>query len=112
MSKKDSIVPRIIPMEDSDNKQVNGDGGLLTQGKRTNPNAGRKAGVPNKVTVNIRENLQALIEGNLDGLQADLASLTPKDRLEAISRILPYIIPKKSESEVVVTNKEFIIKFD
>ena len=93
-------------------EQVNGEGGLLTKGKRTNPNAGRKPGVPNKVTVNIRENLQALIEGNLDGLQADLASLTPKDRLEAISRILPYIIPKKSESEVVVTNKEFVIKFD
>jgi hypothetical protein len=57
---------------------------------------GRKAGVPNRITSDIR---QLLSEAVHEYLQSDLNALQPSKRAELIVRMLPYILPPAIESE-------------
>ncbi len=64
----------------------------LTKGIKNNPN-GRKKGIPNKSTSELRNVLQALIEKNFLSLEQDMAALEPKERIAAISKFLTMILP-------------------
>lgn len=63
---------------------------------------GRKLGSLNVATVSIKENLQMLVENNLTTLDADLKSLSPKDRIKAITDLCKFIVPtlKQVDAEV------------
>lgn len=75
----------------------------FTQGN--NLGRGRKLGSFNKTTLSIKENYQKLIEDNLEQLDNDLKSLSPKDRLKAIIELSKFIIPtlKQVDAEVNTT---------
>ena len=66
---------------------------------------GRKLGSFNKTTLSIKENYQKLIEDNLEQLDNDLKSLSPKDRLKTIIELSKFIIPtlKQVDAEVNTT---------
>ena len=71
------------------------------KGKTNNPN-GRKPGVPNKATRDIKEAYRQLIELNLDNLTAWLEIIAAKDPEKAIriiSDLSEYVIPKLARSE-------------
>lgn len=70
------------------------------KGHTGNPN-GRPKGAPNKVTTTIRNWIVELINDNREQLQKDLKSLDPKDRLECIGKLLPYILPKVDRADEV-----------
>ena len=55
---------------------------------------GRKAGVPNRITSDLR---QLLSEAVHEYLQRDLNALQPAKRAELIVRILPYILPPATQ---------------
>jgi len=55
---------------------------------------GRKPGTPNKVTRTIREMLQEILEGELNNLPSLLEGVNPRDRLQFIAKLLPYVIPQ------------------
>ncbi len=55
---------------------------------------GRPKGSLDKVSRRVRELITELVEENLDSIQEDFKTLSPKDRLEMISKLLPYVIPK------------------
>lgn len=57
---------------------------------------GRKKGVTNKASKPIKEILSSIVEEyyNSDQFAQDLAALEPKDRLEAINKMSPYILAK------------------
>ena len=57
---------------------------------------GRKRGVPNRITSDLR---QLLSEAVHEYLQRDLNALQPAKRAELMVRILPYILPPAIESE-------------
>ena len=63
---------------------------------------GRKVGSQNVSTASIKQNLQMLVENNLSTLDADLKSLTPKDRIKAITDLCKFIVPtlKQVDAEV------------
>jgi hypothetical protein len=61
---------------------------------------GRKAGSKNKITQDIREAFKKLIEDNINGLQEDIDSLDPKDRLRLIIDISQYVIPRLKQTDV------------
>ena len=56
---------------------------------------GRKKGTPNKTTAEVREILTAVLSDVIDKetILADLKKLDPKDRLQAVDRLLKHILP-------------------
>lgn len=61
------------------------------QGRKT---GGRQAGTPNRITRELRETLKGVIALELDRVQDSLASLTPKERLDVLIRLMPYAMPR------------------
>jgi hypothetical protein len=58
---------------------------------------GRTKGTPNKNTVETKNLIQAIVHNELDLLQDLLEQLEPVDRVNAIAKLLPYVVPKQSE---------------
>jgi hypothetical protein len=72
------------------------------KGQSANPN-GRKAGVPNKSTEEIKRAYAALIEGNLEHIQSWLNRVAvndPKGAIDCLIRLSPFVIPKNVSQEV------------
>lgn len=55
---------------------------------------GRQAGTPNRLTTETREVLKQALQKEIDMLEIHLSSLSPKDRLELLAKLLPFIMPK------------------
>ena len=65
---------------------------------------GRTAGTPNKVTAELRQQMQAIVEATVKDLPAILEDMAPEERIKALSVILPYVLPKLSS--VVISGDE------
>jgi len=63
---------------------------------------GRSKGTPNKSTKETREVLQKVVDIEVNKLGATLAKLEPIERVNALAKLLPYILPKKQEVAVEV----------
>lgn len=61
--------------------------------------AGRPKGKANKVTTSVREVLAACINDEMESLPETLKQLEPRDRVDAIVKLLPYIMPKMPETQ-------------
>ncbi len=59
-----------------------------------NSGGGRPKGSPNKTTAETKALFQELFEKGMETALQDLQLLEPKDRLEMMVKIAPYIIPK------------------
>ncbi|MDD6356696.1 MAG: hypothetical protein PUG15_01180 [Bacteroidales bacterium] len=70
------------------------------KGHTGNPN-GRPKGTPNKVTATIRQWIVNLINDNREQLEQDFQNLEPKDRLQMLEKLLPYILPKVEQANEV-----------
>ena len=76
---------------------------------------GREKGAPNKLTAGIREKFALLVQNNLDGLQNNIDSLEPKERLRMIIELSKFILPTLKATELNDSNNIFqqiIINFD
>jgi len=54
-------------------------------------------GTPNKVTKDVRQLLTNIVESNIVNIENDLKKLNSKERLQIITGLLPYVVPKKTE---------------
>ena len=54
---------------------------------------GRKIGTPNKDNKKTRQLIEQLVKDNFSQLQLDIASLEPRDRVQAIISLLKYCTP-------------------
>jgi hypothetical protein len=64
---------------------------------------GRPKGAANKVTSASRELFVTVMEGEMSHIQEELAVLrenSPEKYLKALSGLLPYFMPKQSETEI------------
>lgn len=68
--------------------------------KGTHKTGGRVAGTPNKITGTLRDFVAILIDSNREQMEADLASLEPKERLLILEKLMQYVLPKQREMEV------------
>jgi hypothetical protein len=59
---------------------------------------GRQKGTPNKITKEVRERIQDIINTELESIDNLLAELTAKERLDIIIKLLPYVVAKQVET--------------
>ena len=71
----------------------------LKKGQTGNPN-GRPKGTPNKVTSDLKEWINALINRNLSGIEKDLKGLEPKERLQIFEKLMQYVVPRQQSISV------------
>ncbi len=64
-----------------------------TKGQSGNPK-GKPKGAENKLSKDVRATLQVIIENEINYLPELLKKLKPEKRVEVISRLIQYIIPK------------------
>lgn len=65
---------------------------------------GRKKGALNKTTKETKDLLKNIIDKELDKFEIMFKKLDPKERMEVVIKILPYVLPK--QSEVSLTDNE------
>lgn len=56
---------------------------------------GREKGTPNRVTTSTKEFICDLIDRNRAQMKRDLKTLTPKDRLLILEKLMQYAVPKQ-----------------
>jgi len=61
---------------------------------------GRTKGTPNKLTANIRQALEPIIEAEIERLPQTLEAMEPKERANVLSKLLPYVAPKLQSIEI------------
>ena len=64
---------------------------IMAKGNKT---GGRNKGTPNQITKELRTLLKDVIFNEIETLPEQLNKLDTKDRLEIITRLLPFILPK------------------
>ena len=77
------------------NGQIRKSDGTFAEG-----NPGKPKGAVTKVSVKVKEAIVAFVESNVDKIQDSFDSLEPKEKLDFISSLLSYTIPKLSAMQV------------
>lgn len=70
--------------------------GTIKKGVVLNPK-GRLKGTPNRNTSEMKEAIKTILDAELEKVQEHLEQLEPKERLDFITKLLPYVVPKQSE---------------
>jgi hypothetical protein len=70
----------------------------MKKGQTNNPN-GRPKGSRNRTTKQMKAALMAALGPELDQLPELLAGMEPDQRVNALSKLIGYILPKATESE-------------
>ena len=55
---------------------------------------GRQKGTPNRLTKELRTILKNVLYNELDNIEELLESLEPKERLELVIKLIPFVLPK------------------
>jgi len=55
---------------------------------------GREAGTQNKITSELRKTLKHIVDDELQILQNNINELEPKQRIDLLIKLLPYVMPK------------------
>ena len=59
-----------------------------------NKYGGRQKGTPNRVTKELRSVLKDILYQELEQIQEHLQTLNPKERVELLIKLMPYVLPK------------------
>ena len=55
---------------------------------------GREVGTQNKITSELRKTLKHIVDDELQILQNNINELEPKQRIDLLIKLLPYVMPK------------------
>ncbi|HAQ17770.1 MAG TPA: hypothetical protein DCR40_00890 [Prolixibacteraceae bacterium] len=81
----------------------------LQKGTTNNLN-GRPKGSQNRSTEELRNTVQAFIESNIEGMQANFDQLEAKDKLLFIEKMLNYSLPRMQATQITGKDLMPIIK--
>ena len=79
----------------------------MNGGKRIN--AGRKVGIPNEVTTEIKETVLQFLLKNIGKLQKSFDTLDPKEQIYFIEKLLKYYLPTQLATNVDFSEKQVVI---
>tara|TARA_B100001059_G_C17521873_1_gene421188 strand:+ start:41 stop:280 length:240 start_codon:yes stop_codon:yes gene_type:complete len=71
---------------------------------------GRKLGTPNRMTKELRSILKDMMYQEIDIIQDHLDQLSPKERIEILIKLMPFVLPKTT-SISHTTNEPFDFGF-
>lgn len=83
----------------------------LHKGQTNNPD-GRPKGSQNKISGEVKMVLKSIVDQELEKLPERLNTLDDKERIEVLTKLLPYVLPKQHKVEtdgykkIVVTRKK------
>lgn len=63
----------------------------------------RIKGTPNRITIELREKIQAILESEFENIEHRLNELNTKDRLEITLRLMKFAIPQLKEVQLIET---------
>lgn len=63
----------------------------MAKGQKT---GGRQKGTPNRLSGTVKEMIRQLLQDELQKMPSVLNQLPPKERVESIIKLLPYLLPK------------------
>jgi hypothetical protein len=66
---------------------------------------------PNKVSSKVKESIVQFMEDNVDSIQESFDTLKPRERLQFIADLLPYVSPKLQATSLDITGDLTIITF-
>ncbi len=61
---------------------------------------GRPKGALNKTSAQTKTIIEKIVSSELKNIESLLEHLEPKERVDAIIRLLPYVVPKQSEISI------------
>jgi hypothetical protein len=65
---------------------------------------GRQKGVPNKTTASMRESLKIFLEAQRPEVEKAFKKLSPKEKVFAYTRLLPFVTPQYSSTNFSLKN--------
>jgi hypothetical protein len=65
---------------------------------------GRPKGAQNKTSKQVKEILSGILSDEIEAMSKRLNQLSDKDRLEIVIKLLPYLLPKQKEIDMIVKN--------
>ena len=99
-------------MEKSKEQKIaRAENGTIKKGTVLNPH-GRPKGATNRTTKELRQIVKNYIENELETVDELLDKLTPKERLDILCKMLPYVMPKQlevkeyEETEIIISFKD------
>lgn len=84
--------------------------GTIQKGTVLNPQ-GRPKGSLNKVSADVKELIREYVESELKNAGSLIEKLNPKDRLDILCKLLPYVMTKKKAEEEIPKNRIVTISF-
>ena len=66
---------------------------------------GRQAGTPNKLTSEIKEILGQFLQKEIDSIPDYFKEIEPKEKLEIITKLLPFVVPRQRAFDEGSNNK-------
>jgi len=63
---------------------------------------GRKKGVPNKTTGELKALVHELVSENIDAIRKNFNTLDDEMKFVVILKLLPYVLPKQSENKITL----------
>ena len=74
---------------------------------------GRAPGAVNKITAEARQTLKLIFDDEISHLRANLETLSTKDRIDTLIKLLPFILPRlATETIIPEPQKDFYFDFD
>jgi hypothetical protein len=73
---------------------------------------GRESGTPNKLTSEARQVLKQAIQKEMSLIENHFNLLEPKDRLEILVKLLPFILPKANNNLLEGKSENIVITLD
>jgi len=80
----------------------------MENGFKGNPNTkGRPRGAKNRTTAQTKAIIQKIVNDEIDTLPDLLDKLKPKERIEAVIKLVAYLIPKQSHVQIETPPERF-----